>query len=73
VRVIRDGRSQYVGEVSESGEEMARCAAPSRFGVGEDEIEAGEAAPRQVAIYPDEDFDVSPTTSGSGINIYSAL
>ena len=31
-------------------------------GVGEDEIDAGEAAPRRVAIYPDEDFDVSPTT-----------
>jgi hypothetical protein len=41
---------------------MARCAARSRFGVGEDEIDAGEAAPRSVAIYPDEDFDVAPTT-----------
>ena len=62
VHVTREGRSQYIGEVSESSEEMARCAALSRFGVGEDEIDAGEAAPRRVAIYPDEDFDVSPTT-----------
>lgn len=62
VYVIREGRSRYIGEVNESSEEMARCAALSRFGVGEGEIDVGEAAPRSVAIYPDEDFDVSPTT-----------
>jgi len=62
VLVIRDGRSQCIGEVIESSEEIARCAALSRFGVGEDEIDTSEAAPRHVAIYPDEDFDVSPTT-----------
>lgn len=60
VHVIREGRSQYIGEVSESSEEMARCAALSRFGVGEDEIDTGGAPPRCVAIYPDDDFEVSP-------------
>ena len=60
VHVIRDGRSQYIGEVNESSEEMARCAALSRFGVGADEIDAGEARPRCVAIYPDDRFEVSP-------------
>ncbi len=62
VYVFREGGSQYIGEVSESSEKMARCAALSRFGVGEGEIDVGEAAPRSVAVYPDEDFDVSPTT-----------
>lgn len=52
VHVIREGRSQYIGEVSESSEEMARYAALSRFGVGEDEIDTGESPPRCVAIYP---------------------
>lgn len=60
VYVIREGRWQCIGEVSESSEEMARCAALSRFGFGEDEIDAGDAPPRRVAIYPDEDFEVSP-------------
>lgn len=60
VHVIREGRSQYIGEVNESSEKMARCAALSLFGVGADEIDAGEAPPRCVAIYPDDDFEVSP-------------
>lgn len=72
VHVIREGRSQYIGEVNESSEEMARCAALSRFGVGADEIDAGEAGPRRVAIYPDDNFEVSPTTWERDINIYSA-
>ena len=54
--------AQYIGEVNESSEEMARCAALSRFGVGADEIDVGEALPRCVAIYPDDNFEVSPTT-----------
>jgi hypothetical protein len=62
VYVIREGRSQYIGEVNESSEEMARYAALSRFGVGADEIDVGEALPRCVAIYPDDNFEVSPTT-----------
>jgi len=40
VHVIREGRSQYIGEVNESSEKMARCAALSLFGVGADEIDA---------------------------------
>ncbi len=35
VHMIREGQSQYIGEVSESREDMARCAMLSRFGVGE--------------------------------------
>lgn len=60
VYVIREGRSQYIGEVNESSEEMARCAALSRFGGGTDEIDLGEVLPRCVAIYPDDTFEVSP-------------
>lgn len=56
----QEGRSQCIGEVSESSEDMARCAALSRFGVGEDEVEAGEAPPRCVANDLDDDFEVSP-------------
>lgn len=59
VHVIRQGRSQYIGEVNESSEEMARCAAPSLFGVGADEIDTGEAPPRGMTIYPDDNFEVS--------------
>ena len=36
----------------------ALCA---RFGLSEDEVEAGGIRPRGAAIYPDEDFDVSPS------------
>lgn len=60
VHVIREG--QYIGEVNESSEALARCAALSRFGVGEDEIDAGAAPSRCVAIYPDDDFGVSRAT-----------
>lgn len=61
VYVNREGRSQYLGEVSERSEALARCAALSRFGVSEDEVDAGEAQPRGVAIYPDDNFEVQPT------------
>ncbi|UEC01651.1 hypothetical protein [Burkholderia vietnamiensis] len=61
VRVIRDGHAVHVGQVGESTEPLARCAALSRYGVSEDEIEAGEFRERGTAIYPDEDFEVSPT------------
>lgn len=60
VHVIREGRSQYIGEVNESSEGMARCAALSLFGVGADEIDTGEAPSRGMAIYPDDNFEVSP-------------
>jgi hypothetical protein len=62
VHVIREGLSQYIGEVNESSEEVVRCAALSRFGAGADEIDAGESPPRCVAIYLDNNFEVSPAT-----------
>lgn len=61
VRVVREGRTVYIGQVAESSESLARCAALSRFGVSEDEICAGEVRGRAMVIYPDEDFEVSPT------------
>jgi hypothetical protein len=60
VHVRREGRSICIGEVNERSEALARCAALSRFGVGEDEITAGDAPLPEEAIYPGDDFDVSP-------------
>lgn len=60
VRVIRDGHVVHIGQVAESNEALARCAALSSYGVSEDEVEAGEVRERGMAIYPDEDFEVSP-------------
>ncbi len=60
VRVVRNGRARHIGEVAESTETLARCAALSRYGVSEDEVEAGEIRVRGTAIYPDEEFEVSP-------------
>lgn len=60
VRVLRDGKAVYLGQVAEASETLARCAALSRFGLSEDELEAGAICPRGMAIYPDEDFAVSP-------------
>lgn len=61
VYVNREGRSLYLGKVSERSEALARCAALSRFGVSQDDIDAGEAPSRGAAIYPDDDFEVQPT------------
>lgn len=60
-RVLRDGQAIHIGQVDETSETLARCAALSRFGVAEDEVEAGGVRPRGAAIYPDDDFDVSST------------
>jgi hypothetical protein len=59
VYVRREGRSQYVGEVSERDEALARCAALSKYCVGDDEIAAGEGSSPDRAVYPDDEFDVS--------------
>lgn len=59
VYVRREGRSQHIGEVSERDEALARCAALSKYGVGDDEIAAGEGCSPDRAIYPDDEFDVS--------------
>ena len=49
--------SQSLGQVTESTEELARCAALSKFGITEEEAEEGTLCP---GIYPADDFDVSP-------------
>ncbi|WP_406625404.1 hypothetical protein [Acidovorax sp. SDU_ACID1] len=60
VRVERGGEAVHIGQVAETTEALARCAALSRYGVSEDEVEAGGVRPRGEAIYPDEAFEVSP-------------
>jgi hypothetical protein len=59
VYVRREGRSQYIGDVSERDETLARCAALSKYGVGDDEVAAGERCSPDPAIHPDDEFDVS--------------
>jgi len=64
-RVMRHGQAVHVGQVAESTETLARCAALSRYGLSEDEaeeVERGHAGSRGAAIFPDEEFDVSPAT-----------
>lgn len=65
VRVVRNGHAAHIGQVAESTETLARCAALSRYGLSEDEAEEMEQSrtgSRGPAIYPDEAFDVSPVT-----------
>ncbi len=65
VRVMRNGYAVHIGQVAESSEALARCAALSRYGLSEDEAEEMQqdsVDPRGLAIYPDEAFDVSPAT-----------
>jgi hypothetical protein len=60
VRVCRDGRVLVIGQVTERSESLARCAALSRFGASEEEVAAGEVRSPESAIFPEEDFGVSP-------------
>jgi len=57
VRVHRVGGSKALGQVQETNEELARCAALSKFGLSEEDAEDGEL---RAGIYPADDFDVSP-------------
>ena len=59
VRVHRASGSRYIGQVNEANEELARCAALSRFGLAEDDVSPG-TEPNGSAIFPEEEFDVSP-------------
>lgn len=59
VHVHRTSGSRYIGQVSEKSEELARCAALSRYGIADDN-EISHAAPNGDAIFPEEEFDVSP-------------
>lgn len=54
VRKHSPNGSVYLGTVMESSEELARCAALSRFGRTDDEPETEDS------IGIDDDFDVSP-------------
>lgn len=57
VHVQKGPSSIYLGQVYEKNEELARCAALSRFGIAEDEPEAkGLSAAR---IKPDDEFSVT--------------
>lgn len=58
VYVYRDGRSQHVGSVGESSEELARCAALSKYGASEEDLSGLEPG-RKSVILPDEEFSVS--------------
>ena len=58
VRVRRNGRDLTLGQVHERNEELARCAALSRFGVSEDELAGGEARDGAEAIFPYDAFEV---------------
>jgi len=57
VRVHRAGGSTQLGQVHEMSEDLARCAALSKFGISDDEAESGTD---RAGIHPADDFDVSP-------------
>ncbi len=56
VRVHLKTGPVHLGQVGEDNEELARCAALSRFGIPEDE----DTDPNRRGIRADDDFDVSP-------------
>lgn len=59
VRVMREGQGIHIGQVAESTEVLARCAALSHYGLSDDEVEADGSRVRTTALYPEEDFEVS--------------
>ena len=56
VRVHLKTGSIHLGQVGEEREELARCAALSKFGIHEED----DIDPSQREIRGDDDFDVSP-------------
>lgn len=57
VSVVRAGRTAVLGQVTESTEPLARCAALHRFGVCPDD---GDTVPADGhCIFPEESFDVA--------------
>ena len=56
VRVHLKTGSVHLGQVGEENEELARCAALSKFGIHEED----DADPSRRGIRGDDDFDVSP-------------
>lgn len=59
VRVHRATGHRFIGQVTERNEELARCAALSRFGLADEDLAPG-TEPNGAAIFPSEEFDVSP-------------
>lgn len=57
VRVTRNGKELHIGQVNESDETLARCAALSRFGVSEEDVKAEGVC--GAGIHSDEDFEVT--------------
>lgn len=55
VVVNRGSETQTLGQVHETSEELARCAALSKYGISEDEAEEGTT---RRGIYPADDFSV---------------
>ncbi len=51
-----------IGSVVESPEELARCAALSRYGIADDDefVEVQEGVNGPIGILIDDDFDVRP-------------
>ncbi len=56
VRVHLKTGSVHLGQVGEEGEELARCAALSKFGIHQDD----DTDPTARGIRADDEFDVSP-------------
>ena len=56
VRVHIKTGTVHLGQVGEASEELARCAALSKFGIPEDE----DTDPTARGIRADDEFDVSP-------------
>lgn len=56
VRVHLKTGSVYLGQVGEENEELARCAALSKFGIHEDD----DIDPNRRGIRAEDEFDVSP-------------
>jgi hypothetical protein len=59
VRVHRASGSLCIGQVSEKDEGLARLAALSHYGMAEEDVTPG-SEPNGNAIFPEEEFDVSP-------------
>lgn len=63
VRAHRGGKSIYIGQVWEVNESLARCAALSKFGITEEEMEAAgndeDRAGDHTNLTPFDDFVVS--------------
>lgn len=55
-RVHRTSGSLYIGQVNETNETLARCAALSKYGIPDDE----DTDPTRRYIRLEDDFDVSP-------------